>query len=200
MKSFHDTITYQKRQCGDDNIMHIAITGKLGSGKSTAAANLSQILGYEIYSTGSIQRHAAAEMGITTLELNQRMMNDPSLDHVIDDTVTAISKERDHIIFDSRMAWHFAHNAYRVFITVDDAEAARRVFAAERGDVESYRTVEEAEASLKERSELERQRFISIYGVDYNSPDNYDLVVDSTDMQPGEVAEIIAREFRRVAE
>lgn len=180
--------------------MHIAITGKLGSGKSTVAAILSDKLGYEIYSTGSVQRKAAADMGITTLELNQRMMSDPSFDHVIDDTVTAISKERDHIIFDSRMAWHFAHNAYRVFITVDTREAARRVFAADRGDVESYNTVEEAETALNERCELERERFLSIYGVDYNSPDNYDLVVDSTDKSPEEVAEIIVREFRRAAE
>ena len=180
--------------------MHIAITGKLGSGKSTVAALLSEMLGYETYSTGSVQRKAAADMGITTLELNQRMMSDPSFDHVIDDTVTAISKERDQIIFDSRMAWHFAHNAFRVFITVDTKEAARRVFSAERGDVESYATVEAAEEALDKRCELERERFLSIYGVDYTDPGNYDLVVNSTDKSPEQVAEIIIREFHRVSE
>ena len=128
--------------------MHIAITGNLGSGKSTVASILADRLGYETYSTGSVQRHAASEMGITTLELNERMMTDPSFDHVIDDTVTKISLERDHIIFDSRMAWHFAKNAFRVFITVDIAEAAHRVFAAERGDVESYADENDAKAAL----------------------------------------------------
>ena len=177
--------------------MHIAITGKLGSGKSTVAKILSERLGYEIYSTGSVQRHAAEEMGISTLELNERMKTDPSLDHVIDGAVTSISKERDHIIFDSRMAWHFAHNAFRVFINVDADEAARRVFSAERGDVETYKTVDEARASLIKRGELERERFLSIYGVDYPDPANYDLVVDSTDKSPDEVADTIIREFDR---
>lgn len=175
--------------------MHIAITGKLGSGKSTVAQLLSEKIGFETYSTGSVQRHAACEMGITTLELNRRMMSDPSFDHVIDDAVTSLSRQRDHIIFDSRMAWHFAENAFRVFVSVDPDEAARRVFAAKRGDVEKYDTVEEAKAALLKRGELERERFLSIYGVDYADPANYDLVVDSTNRTSDEVAEIIIRAF-----
>ena len=179
--------------------MHIAITGKLGSGKSTVAQVLSEKLGYETYSTGSVQRKAAADMGITTLELNERMMTDPSLDHIIDDTVTKISLERDNIIFDSRMAWHFARNAFRVYINVDTAEAARRVFAAGRGDVETYATEEDAREALEKRAELERERFLDIYGVDYTDPANYDLVIDSTDKTPDITAGIIISEFMKAA-
>lgn len=177
--------------------MHIAITGKLGSGKSTVAKLLSEKLGYETYSTGSVQRRAAEEMGLTTLELNQKMMTDPAFDHVIDDAVTAISKERDHIIFDSRMAWHFACNAFRVFLSVDADEAAKRVFSAGRGDVETYATVEEAKEALIRRGELERERFLSIYGVDFADPSNYDLVLDSTHSSSEEISEIIIREFQK---
>ena len=179
--------------------MHIAITGNLGSGKSTVAAILAEKLGYETYSTGSVQRQAAADMGITTLELNERMMTDPALDHIIDDTVTKISIERDHIIFDSRMAWHFAKNAFRVFITVDINEAARRVFAASRGDVESYATVDDAKNSLEKRAALERERFLDIYGVDYNDMSNYNFVIDSTDSTPELTAEKIIAAFREAA-
>ncbi len=179
--------------------MHIAITGKLGSGKTTVSKILSSTLGYETYSTGSIQRKAASDMGITTLELNQRMMNDPSFDHVIDDTVAEVSRERDHIIFDSRMAWHFAHNAFRVFLTIETGEAARRVYLAERGEVETYDNIEEAEAALEERCRLERERFMTIYGVDYTDPANYDLVIDTTKISSEEVAQIIICEFKKAA-
>lgn len=175
--------------------MHIAITGNLGSGKSTVAGKLSEKLGFEIYSTGTIQRNAAEKMGITTLELNQRMMTDASLDYVIDDTVERVSLEKDNIIFDSRMAWHFAHNTFRVFIKVDIDEAARRVKEANRGSVESFATVEEAKASITERGNLERERFLSIYGVDYSDKNNYDLVVDSTERTPDEVADIVVAAF-----
>lgn len=176
--------------------MHIAITGRLGSGKSTVAKLLSVRLGYEVYSTGAVQRSAAEDMGLTTLELNQRMMTDPTLDHIIDDTVEKLSLERDNLIFDSRMAWHFAHNAFRVFITVDTMEAALRVLSAERGEVEKYKTAEEAEAALNSRGGLERERFLQIYGVDYLDPKNYDLVIDSTHMTPDEVANQIIEAYK----
>lgn len=175
--------------------MHIAITGKLGSGKSTVAKLLSEKLGFEVYSTGSVQRSAAEDMGLTTLELNEKMKTDPSLDYIIDDTVEKLSLERDDLIFDSRMAWHFAHNSFRVFITVDPMEAARRVFSAERGDVEKYSTAEEAESALQSRGGLERERFLKIYGVDYLDPKNYDIVIDSTGKTPDEVASLIIEAY-----
>ncbi|MCD7776199.1 MAG: cytidylate kinase family protein [Firmicutes bacterium] len=175
--------------------MHISITGNLGSGKTSITKILSERLGYEIYSTGKIQRKIAEDMGITTLELNRRMMSDPKLDFVIDDEVAKLSEARDHIIFDSRMAWHFAKNVFRVFISVDSYEAGRRVFLAERGSVECYSTPEEAAALLEERGRLERERFLEIYHVDYADPSNYDFVVDSTDLTPDEVAEKIIEAF-----
>ena len=94
--------------------MNIAITGKLGSGKSTIAKIMAETLGYEIYNTGKIQRRTAEEMGISTLELNKRMLADASLDFIIDEAVAKLSAERDNIIFDSRMAWYFAktHTVY----------------------------------------------------------------------------------------
>ena len=41
--------------------MHITITGRLGSGKSTVCRILADKYGYEIYSTGKIHRQIAAE-------------------------------------------------------------------------------------------------------------------------------------------
>ncbi len=175
--------------------MHIAITGNLGSGKSTVAKTLRAKLGYEIYSTGTIQRGIAEEMGITTLALNQKLMTDPSLDYVIDDAVERISLECDNIIFDSRMAWHFAHNTFSVFIKVDLDEAARRIMNDDRGSVEKFATLDEAKASISERGRLERERFSVIYGVDYAAPENYDLVIDSTDATPEEIAETIIEKY-----
>ena len=100
--------------------MLISITGKLGSGKSTICGILSERYGYEIFSTGSINREVARKLGITTLELNERLKIDHSLDDEIDGTVTRISIERkdDKLIFDSRMAWHFAKDTFKIFLTI----------------------------------------------------------------------------------
>ena len=91
--------------------MQIAFSGKLGSGKSTVCDIMNKQYGYSIYSTGTIQRKIAEDMGISTLELNVRMREDPALDHVIDDAVVELSRERrgEKLIYDSRMAFCRIH-------------------------------------------------------------------------------------------
>ena len=118
--------------------MHITLTGNLGSGKSTISRLMSEQYGYEIYSTGKIMRQLAAERGLTVLEMNHLMETDHSFDNIIDDTVRKISEETsEDLFFDSRLAWHFAVNSFKVFLAVDINEAARRVFNDSRGDVET---------------------------------------------------------------
>lgn len=182
--------------------MQIAFSGRLGSGKSTVCAILRDVYGYEIYSTGTVQRKVAEEMGITTLELNQRMKADPELDHVIDDAVVKISRERknDPIVYDSRMAWHFAENTFKVYMYVDPVVAAERVFAADRGDVEKYESVEDAKQQLMARTMEENTRFKDIYGVDNLEYANYDMIIDSTSATPAQIASAIAVNAKRFEE
>lgn len=173
--------------------MLISITGKLGSGKSTICNLLKDRYGFEIYSTGAFQREVARKMGITTLELNKRLREDPSLDYVIDDAVKQLSIERaqDKLIFDSRMAWHFAEKSFKIFLTIEPCEAARRVMLNQRGCEEFYADENEACEKLIERSQVEQARFMQIYGVDYYDFNNFDLIVDTTHRTPEEILEII---------
>jgi len=177
--------------------MLISITGRLGSGKSTICKILREEYGYEIYSTGAIQREYARKLGITTLELNQRMDENPNLDKEIDDMVTAVSLERknEKLIFDSRMAWHFAKDTFKIFLTIEPMEAARRVIADQRGEEERYTDINDACEKLVERSRIERERFIEIYGVDYYDYNNFDIVVDTTNRAPREIVDIIMSNY-----
>ena len=177
--------------------MHISITGRLGSGKSTVAGILRDKYGFEIYSTGTVQRAMAAEMGLTTLEMNELMKNVIHCDHKIDDAVVRISEQRqnDRLIFDSRMAWHFAKHSFRVFVTIDPQIAGNRCAIDRHGDVEHYSSAEEASEQLLERSRLENLRFKEIYGVDNLDYSNYDLIVDSSVADQYMVAELVYREY-----
>ncbi|MBR6563446.1 MAG: cytidylate kinase family protein [Clostridia bacterium] len=182
--------------------MQIAFSGKLGSGKSTVCAILKEKYGYEIYSTGTIQRKIAEEMGISTLELNKRMSEDPALDHVIDDAVVELSRRRagDNLIYDSRMAWHFAENTFKVYMYVDPTVAAKRVMLADRGSVEKYSSIDEAREMLIARSIEENKRFKDIYKVDNFDYFNYDLIIDSTSATPEQIAEAIVTEAGKYSE
>lgn len=173
--------------------MLISITGKLGSGKSTVCNILKDKYGFQIFSTGAIQREYARKLGITTLELNKRMDENPNLDRDIDSAVTKMSIEHkgEDLIFDSRMAWHFAVETFKIFLTIDPMEAARRVMKNQRGTEERYIDVDDACAKLIERSTVERERFIEIYGVDYYDYNNFNIVVDTTSRSPEEIVDII---------
>lgn len=178
--------------------MLISITGRLGSGKSTICNIMKEQHGYEIFSTGAIQREYARHMGISTLELNLRMKENPQLDKEIDDTVTKISIERsnENLIFDSRMAWHFAKDTFKIFLTISPEEAARRVMKNQRGEEEKYTDEQDACQKLVERSRVERERFIEIYGVDYYDFNNYNIVIDTTSKTPEAVVEAILENIK----
>lgn len=181
--------------------MHITLTGNLGSGKSTISRLMSEQYGYEIYSTGKIMRQLAAERGLTVLEMNHLMETDHSFDNIIDDTVRKISEETsEDLFFDSRLAWHFAVNSFKVFLAVDINEAARRVFNDSRGDVETYADMLDAKSKLIERAHTENARYKDIYGIEYFKPTNYNLILDSTFTSPNILAEMIQIEKQHYEE
>jgi cytidylate kinase len=173
--------------------MLVTITGKLGSGKSTICAILSDRCNYEIYSTGVIHRNLAKQMGLDTLALNKLMSSNSSYDLSIEKEVKRIASERsgDRLIFDSRLAWHFIDDSLKIFTTVDPVVAADRVLKSPRGEEEQYHNLANAVENLKLRSNLERERFQEIYGVDYLDYNNFDLILDTTWLAPALLVTLI---------
>lgn len=179
--------------------MHITITGNLGSGKSTTCKILEAKYGFEIFSTGKVIRSIADEMGISVLEMNERMSKDPQYDHMIDDKTAAISRENPdkQLLFDSRLAWNFVEKSFKVFLSVDLQEAARRVYSdASRGDVETYKSVEDAAKQLQARADNENVRYEALYGIHYFDFSNYNLILDSSFLPPERVADALIGEAR----
>ena len=177
--------------------MHVTLTGNLGSGKSTLSKILEAEYGYEIFSTGKVIRQIAEEQGVSVLEMNKLMEKDHKYDHMIDDTTARISREQKDkkILFDSRLAWNFVEESFKVFLSVSLPVAASRVLSdASRGQVESYASVEECMASLKDRAATEDRRYKDIYGIEYFNYANYNLVLDSSDCTPDVLARILAEE------
>lgn len=179
--------------------MHITLTGNLGSGKSTICKILKGEYGFEIYSTGTVQRKLAEEMNLTVLEMNQLMCTDPKYDNMIDDATAKLSREnRDkNIVFDSRLAWHFVEQSFKVFLMVSLDVAANRVMNDSRGAVESYKSVEDAREQLAMRAANEDKRYKELYNIEYFNYNNYNLVLDSTYLTPDQIVEIVMTEAKR---
>lgn len=177
--------------------MHITLTGNLGSGKSTISKLLSEKYGFEIFSTGKVIRQIADDLGISVLEMNELMSRDSKYDHMIDDKTAAISRENPdkNILFDSRLAWNFVEKSFKVFLSVDLSEAARRVYAdASRGEVETYKSEADAAEQLAARAANEDARYEELYGIHYFDFNNYNLILDSSYATPEVIAALLMRE------
>lgn len=174
--------------------MNITITGNLGSGKTSVCKELKKF-GFQVISAGDIFREIAAEKGMTVIELNEAAKSDRSIDDMLDNRSTELGKKLDHTVFDSRLAWHFVENSFKVFLLVDMQEAARRVFAGDSRGAEEYKDMQAARAGLEERAALEKDRFFHLYGVNYYDAKNYDLIIESSSAEPWQIAREIKRNF-----
>ena len=165
----------------------IVMSGDIGSGKSSVAAALKQITGFEVIGTGTIQRAIAKRRGVTTLELNKISQTDRSIDNEIDSYVVEIGKTQDHLILDSRLAWHFIPAAFKVFLAVDPVVGAERVFNASRNDENNPSLEVTLENNLK-RQTIEDERFQKLYNVNFRKYGNYDLIIDTSYTTPEAIA------------
>lgn len=179
--------------------MFITINGHLGSGKSTVCALLQEKYGFSVFSTGSIQREFANSLNISTLELNKKSLDDLSFDRYIDNATVEYAKVHcgENVIFDSRLAWHFVPMSFKVRLTIDPKIAATRVFNHRQSEEERYSSVKEAMVQLSERQNAETERYKSIYGIDINDVNCYDYIVDTSNLTPHEVAELILDNYKQ---
>ena len=177
----------------------VVFNGDLGGGKTTVSVSLARRLGLRRISIGDLYREMAAQRDMTALEFNLHAELDDKIDHYIDQLQHDIAASGERLVVDSRLAWHFFTGALKVHLITDPVVAARRVLGRPGDAVEAYGDVDEALRHLAERSESERQRFLTRYGVDKTRLRNYDLVCDTTRAAPDEiVARIMAHLDRPV--
>lgn len=164
----------------------IVISGSPGSGKSTYAVRLSRDFGLAYYSTGSIFRAMAAELGIDLLELNRRAERSGEIDFMIEKKTIELA-ERGNVVIDSHLAaWILAGRAdLLIYVKASLAERARRV--ARRDSLPYVDALEE----IASREYSHWKRFIARYGVDIRDLSIFHLVVDTEAYDVDETYEII---------
>ncbi|HEY0639922.1 MAG TPA: cytidylate kinase family protein [Pseudonocardiaceae bacterium] len=173
----------------------IAISGALGSGKSSVAKYLARRLGLQYVSTGDLQRSIASRRRLTTLELNRAAEQDQRIDDEVDDVLRGLAADGTPVVVDSRMAWWFVPNALSVHLTVDPAVAAERMHARRNQAAEEYTSREEAMRLAADRAQSERLRFRQLYDVDTARLRNYEVIVDTTSAPMEAVAEEVVAAY-----
>jgi CMP/dCMP kinase len=132
-------------------------------------------------------REMAEERGMTILELSRVAEGDESIDREIDERSARLAESGRSFVMDARLGWHFVPKSVKVFLDVRPEVAAARIYGAgrdgERENVDFDATI----AAISKRTESERERYLEYYGLDYLDDSHYDLVVDTSDLTPGEV-------------
>jgi CMP/dCMP kinase len=170
----------------------ITLTGDLGSGKSAVSKLLCDKTGFPYVSTGKIQRKLAQEMGMDTLEMNQLADIDPSIDEKIDSVFIELGNDEHGYIVDSRLAWFFLPKSFKVYLKVDMKIAVKRILSDKtRKKSETYKNEKEAIRKISARKRSENERFLSKYGANCTNMDNFDLVIDTAQYSPQQVANLI---------
>ena len=170
-----------------------------GSGKSSTGKALAKLLGYERTSSGDFFREMATKRGVSIEEINRVAEQDPSIDSDTDEWVRDKGKSQN-LIIDSRLAFHWIPDAFKVFLKLDPKIAAERTFAHIKKEgrvVQEAHSSDDAYQKMLERIGSERKRYQALYGVDYTDESKYDLVVDTGPNDLKAVTKIIADAYQK---
>lgn len=159
----------------------ITLSGLPGAGKSSTADLLAERLGYRRFSSGDFMRAIAKKHDVSLDEINRMAESDKTYDREVDEMVRETGRKSDMVI-DSRLAFHWIPDSFKVFLKVDPHAAAERTFVHIREvgrSQQDAQSLEEVYQKLVARIESENKRYEELYGVNYADESRYDLVIDT---------------------
>lgn len=181
----------------------ITISGTLGSGKSTTANMLGELLNFPRYSGGDFMRQMAHERNMNMTEFSERAQTDTSIDKEIDARLGEFMKSHDHYVVDARLGWFWEPNAFKVFLTLPDEVAATRILKdlesnSLRKAGEAAHSFDEILGKIRHRLESEKVRYNEYYKIENNhDPKHFDIVVDTGNLTPQQVVDTILEAYKK---
>ena len=179
----------------------ITLSGFPGSGKSSTADMVAKKLGFKRFSSGDFMRQVAIDRGISLNELSVLAENDSKVDEDIDNAVR-MAGENEKIVIDSRLAFHWIPNSFKVYLILPLEIAKERISSnlktnSFRKESEGEMNVEDIYKKIVSRLDSERKRYKELYNIDHTDKSNFDLVIDTNKNNLEEVVDIIVSEYKK---
>ncbi len=164
----------------------VAVGGPPGSGKSTAARRVADLLGLAYHSAGELFRAEAKARGLSLEAFGRYAEAHGEVDAELDRRMQALA--RPGALLEGRIQGPLCRRnglaVDQVVITAEPAERARRLAARD------HQSVEEAAQAIAVREAVEQARYRRFYGIDL-AREPADLTVDSTHLSREEVVDRI---------
>jgi len=163
--------------------LKITVSGDIGAGKSTFAKHLAEVLDIPRIYIGQFMREEAAKRKITLDALSKLFEQDPSLDRKLDELQRERSRQVDRAVFEGRTSWHFVENpTIKLYLAVDPKVATERIWQDRSDKRDQYGTIEALYKANQKRKESEIYRYKTYYNINVYDTNNYDLVIDTTNL------------------
>lgn len=173
--------------------MIITIGGLAGTGTSTTAKILSEILNIPFVSAGDIFRQMAAEKDMDILEFSSLAENNTKIDTEIDHRQAKLAKESDNLILEGRLSAYFVDNAdLRVWLITPFDVRAERICERE------FKTIDVVKEEVIIREKSEALRYDEIHNIDISNLDIYDLIINTGSFDAESVAKIIKKVTKEI--
>lgn len=180
----------------------ITLSGKPGSGKSSTADKVAELLGYTRHSSGDMVRRILKRSGLTLEEYNERAETEHNLDHQVDEELRNL-REQEDIVVDSRLGFYWLPESFKVYLDLDLDTATARIYKdvsqntlrrASEGRVASLSAVAH---EVRERMHDEQARFRKLYNIDPYDKSHFDLVINTSRHDPQTVAITVFDHYRK---
>jgi len=171
----------------------ITISGKPGSGKSSTADKVAEILGYTRHSSGDMVRKILASNKMTLEEYNRNAETDHTLDAEVDEKLRDLRDKKD-IVVDSRLGFYWIPESFKVYLDLNIDLATARIYKdtvsnGMRSSVGTSSTsLDAVSVQVRQRMLDEQSRFRRLYGIDPYQPSHFDFVIDTSRQNPQSVA------------
>ena len=179
----------------------ITICGGLGSGKSSTAKGVAQVLGFKHFSSGDFFRQVGLELGLSVTETNIRAETDKKIDEMTDQKLRDMDNA-EKVVIDSRTAFHWIPDSFKVYLDLPPEIAKERIFNSLKEDQlreqsEQVKTKEEVFKKMTERFLSEQKRYWDLYKIDNSDKSQFNLVIDTNKNNLQEVVQIIVSAYKK---
>lgn len=168
----------------------ITIFGLAGTGTSSCGKLLAKKLNYEFISTGGLVRSFAKDLGLELHEYEKILKENPEKDKEFDEKIKKLGQEKDNLVIDSRLAWHFIPHSKKIKFHCPDEIRLKRIC------LRDTIFLDEAKHVTFFRESNHMTRYKSLYNIDdYTDDSHFDIVLETSTMTPEEIVDVIVKKL-----
>ena len=171
--------------------LKIAVSGKSGCGNTTVSRLVAERLGLSFINFTF--RSLAKERGMSLNELLALAVTDDSWDREVDQRQVQLARESAGCVLGSRLAiWMLEEADLKVFLAAKPEIRTARIMKREGGNFD------EVAAFTAERDRQDTSRYIRIYNIDNNNYEFANVIINTDDLGPDKIAQIIIEAAEKI--